>query len=131
MYASQALPLAGVPIPDDFITADDVSAGKPDPEPYLKGAAALGLDPSDCTSIFIGDPIGILIQYPAIHLGLVFEDAPAGLRSGKAAGSKVLAVLTTHSLESVKKTDPDFILKDFSECAFPLFNWAHVGLTRA
>lgn len=59
LYASQALPLAGVPIPDDFITADDVSAGKPDPEPYLKGAAALGLDPSECTLHFNGLSIRI------------------------------------------------------------------------
>lgn len=69
MYASQALPLAGVPIPDDFITADDVSAGKPDPEPYLKGAAALGLDPSECVCPFTGDPASaFLIQFYGIQL---------------------------------------------------------------
>jgi len=49
-YASQALPLAGVPIPKAFITADDVPAGKPDPAPYLKGANAIGIDPADCAS---------------------------------------------------------------------------------
>ena len=49
-YASQALPLAGVPIPKAFITADDVPAGKPDPAPYLKGADGIGIDPADCTS---------------------------------------------------------------------------------
>lgn len=47
-YASRALPLAGVHVPSTFVTADDVSIGKPDPAPYLKGAAGLGLSASDC-----------------------------------------------------------------------------------
>jgi len=95
-YASQALPLAGVPIPKAFITADDVPAGKPDPAPYLKGADAIGIDPADC---------------------LVFEDAPAGVISGKTAGCTVVAVLGTHSRESLEQANPDFILDDFSQIA--------------
>lgn len=43
------------------------------------------------------------------------EDAPAGIRSGKAAGAKVLAVLTSHSLESVKAAEPDWIVPDLSQ----------------
>lgn len=46
--------------------------------------------------------------------GLVFEDAPAGIRSGKAAGCKVLAVLTTHSRESCEAAGADIILNDFT-----------------
>lgn len=56
--------------------------GKPHPEPYLKGAAMLGKDPTSC---------------------LVIEDAPAGLRSGRAAGCKVLGVCTSHSREQVEE----------------------------
>ncbi|MEE8600388.1 HAD-IA family hydrolase [Euzebya tangerina] len=62
---------AGIPAPDSTITADDVTRGKPDPEPYLAGAAALGRDPARC---------------------LVLEDSRAGGASGAAAGARVLAV---------------------------------------
>lgn len=47
-------------------------------------------------------------------VGLVVEDAPAGIRSGKAAGAKVLAVLTSHSLEAVKAVEPDWIVPDLT-----------------
>lgn len=53
------------------VTADDVSIGKPSPEPYLIGAQRLGVDPTDC---------------------LVFEDSVAGCRAGLAAGARVIAV---------------------------------------
>ena len=53
------LRLAGIPAPNIMITADDVARGKPDPEPYLKGAELLGVNPAEC---------------------LVIEDAPAGIR---------------------------------------------------
>jgi glycerol-1-phosphatase len=46
--------------------------------------------------------------------GLVFEDAPSGITSGKAAGAKVLAVLTSHSRESVEATNPDYLVEDLS-----------------
>lgn len=61
-----------------LVTASDITRSKPDPEPYLKGAAALRLDPQFC---------------------VVIEDAPSGARSGKAAGARVLALRTT-SLDS-------------------------------
>lgn len=56
---------AGLEVPDVVVTAEDVSAGKPHPEPYLAGAARLGLAASTCA---------------------VFEDAPAGVRAAHAAG---------------------------------------------
>ena len=65
---------AGLPMPKLLVTSTDVLRGKPDPEPYLKGAEFLGLAAKDC---------------------LVVEDAPAGIRAGKAAGARVLAVRTT------------------------------------
>ena len=63
-----------MPIPRAMVTSSEVKIGKPDPEPYLKAAAKLGFAASDC---------------------IVVEDAPAGIRAGKAAGARVIAFLTT------------------------------------
>ena len=54
-----------------LVTADDVRAGKPDPEGYLLAARKLGADPRRC---------------------LVVEDAEAGVRAGRAAGATVAAL---------------------------------------
>jgi sugar-phosphatase len=74
----------GIPLPEHVVTADQVSKGKPDPEPYLMGARLLGLRPEDC---------------------LVIEDAASGAKAGHAAGCKVLATLFSHSLESLSAAD--------------------------
>nr|WP_321464097.1 HAD-IA family hydrolase [uncultured Cohaesibacter sp.] len=74
--ASARIKAAGIPKPAQLVTADDISHGKPHPEPYLKGASKLGIAPQDC---------------------LVFEDAPAGIASGIAAGSHVIGVAATSS----------------------------------
>jgi mannitol-1-/sugar-/sorbitol-6-phosphatase len=66
---------AGLPLPRHMITADDVVDGKPSPEPYMKGAALLGIAAEDC---------------------LVFEDTPAGITSARAAGMRVVAVGNTY-----------------------------------
>ncbi|HEY6797142.1 MAG TPA: HAD-IA family hydrolase [Kineosporiaceae bacterium] len=73
--ATSSMGKAGIPPPPVLITADDVRRGKPDPEPYLRAAAALGVGPADC---------------------LVVEDSPAGVRAGLDAGMPVLALATTH-----------------------------------
>lgn len=65
----------GVPVPDVLVTADDVKHGKPDPEPYLKGAQLLRVNPSECVAV---------------------EDAPAGIRSAHAAGMKVISLPSTY-----------------------------------
>ncbi|MEV5479377.1 MULTISPECIES: HAD-IA family hydrolase [Streptomyces] len=62
---------AGLPMPAVRITAESVSASKPDPEGFLKGAAELGFAPEDC---------------------LVFEDSEAGIEAGRAAGMRVIGV---------------------------------------
>src|ERR1700691_2873361 len=49
--ASTRLRLAGIPVPEVLITADDVANGKPHPEPYLKGAELLGVNPANCLVI--------------------------------------------------------------------------------
>lgn len=65
---------AGLPLPELLIGADNVSRGKPDPEGYRAAATGLGFDPRDT---------------------LVFEDAPAGIRAGLAAGARVIGLTTT------------------------------------
>jgi mannitol-1-/sugar-/sorbitol-6-phosphatase len=70
------LQAAGLPVPGRIISADMVERGKPDPEPYRRGAELLGFAAADC---------------------LVVEDAPSGVGAGKAAGCRVLGVLGTHS----------------------------------
>lgn len=73
--ASARLAFAGLPTPAVFVTSDDVQRGKPNPDPYLLAAARLGIPANRC---------------------LVFEDAPAGIEAGLAAGARVIAVASTH-----------------------------------
>jgi sugar-phosphatase len=75
------LKVAGLPVPPRIISGDMVERGKPDPEPYVRGAALLGFRPEEC---------------------VVVEDAPSGVGAGLAAGCRVLAVLGTHSAEELK-----------------------------
>jgi sugar-phosphatase len=82
--ATARLQLAGIPIPEIMITADDVIHGKPDPEPYLKGADGLGFDPKQC---------------------LVIEDAPAGIRAAHAREMKVIALTSTYVASALTEAD--------------------------
>ena len=82
--ATRRLAVAGLPQPEQMVPADEVSRGKPDPEPYLKGAKLIGFDPKGC---------------------LVFEDAPSGIKSAKAAGATVIGVPGTYSAEELKGAD--------------------------
>ena len=75
---------AGFALPHVLVTADDVLAGKPDPEGYLNAAHRLKVAPADA---------------------LVIEDAPAGIAAGKAAGMPVLAVTTTYPPEALAAAD--------------------------
>lgn len=70
------------------VTASDIQRGKPDPEPYQKGAAKLGLAPADC---------------------IVIEDAAAGVKSAKAAGARVIGVTTTTTAEQLHGAGADSI----------------------
>jgi mannitol-1-/sugar-/sorbitol-6-phosphatase len=78
--ARQRLGEAGIPMPHRLVTADDVEQGKPDPAPYLAGAALLGVPPEDC---------------------VVFEDAESGTLAGRAAGCTVIATTFSHEAESL------------------------------
>jgi mannitol-1-/sugar-/sorbitol-6-phosphatase len=85
--------IAGIAAPKRIITAEDIKTGKPDPEAYLKGAALLGFAPRDC---------------------VVIEDASAGIRAGKAAGARVIALQTTESNERLIEMGADWIVRDCS-----------------
>jgi sugar-phosphatase len=74
-----------------LVTATDIQRSKPDPEPYLSGAAALGLPPANC---------------------IVIEDAPSGVRSGKAAGCRVLAIRTTTHDPELLASGADWLVND-------------------
>jgi sugar-phosphatase len=89
--ATSRLRHAGLPQPAALITAEDVSTGKPDPEPYLKGAERLGVNPERC---------------------IVFEDAPAGIESAHHAGILAIALTTTYS--QAKLAQANAIVKNLS-----------------
>ncbi len=82
----------GIRVPARIVSADMVTRGKPDPEPYRKGAELLGLSPADC---------------------LVIEDSASGANAGHAAGCKVLATLYSHSLESLR--DADWVVRSLDD----------------
>jgi mannitol-1-/sugar-/sorbitol-6-phosphatase len=92
--ATARLAAAGVPIARVMVTAESISRGKPDPEAYLKGAAELGVAPADC---------------------LVVEDAPAGAAAARAAGMRLLGVVTTHTAEELEPAD--LIVPDLTHIA--------------
>jgi len=81
--AQARLRAAGLPIPAQIVTADDVTQGKPAPEPYLLGAQRLGVAPARC---------------------LVIEDAPAGIQAGRRAGMPVLSIASTHTPDELLAT---------------------------
>jgi len=84
---------------------------EPSPDPYLVGAKRAGVDVTKCMYPHL--PY-VVAAYSFI--GLVVEDAPAGIRAGRAAGAKVLGLLTSHSLESVQEEGPNWIVDDLSKC---------------
>jgi sugar-phosphatase len=92
--AEVRLRAAGIPIPESLITADDIQLGKPHPEPYQKAAARLGYPASEC---------------------VVVEDAPAGIRAGKAAGARVIAVPTTSNRPELEKAGADWVLRNCAD----------------
>jgi sugar-phosphatase len=82
----------GLVVPRVLVSADDVANGKPHPEPYLKGAAGLGITAGRC---------------------LVFEDSPAGIRAARAAGMRVIALRTTFPPEALQ--DAEAMIWDFAD----------------
>src|SRR5580704_16499180 len=85
---------AGLPLPKEMITSSDITQGKPHPEPYLKGASLLGFSAEDC---------------------VVCEDVPAGIRSGRSAGAKVIAFRTTAEELALREAGADWIVNNCSD----------------
>lgn len=80
-----------LPRPITLVTSDQVKNGKPAPDPYLKAADLLGFPAADC---------------------IVVEDAPAGVRSGKAAGARVIGVTTIASEAELRKNGGDWVVEN-------------------
>jgi sugar-phosphatase len=85
---------AGLPLPARMVTSTDIAHGKPHPEPYLKGAALLGFPAAQC---------------------VVVEDAPAGIRAGKSAAARVIALKTTAPPAALRDAAADWILNDCAD----------------
>jgi sugar-phosphatase len=100
--AEVRLRAAGIPIPESLITADDIQHGKPHPEPYQKAAARLGYPASEC---------------------VVVEDAPAGIRAGKAAGARVIAVPTTSNRRELESAGADWVVRNCADISAPSDGW--------
>jgi sugar-phosphatase len=97
--ATARLNYVGLPVPPTMITASEITRGKPDPEPYLKGAAALKMPPKEC---------------------VVIEDAPSGIRAGQTAGMRVIAVPSTYSREAV--AEADYVINRLSDLRLTVTN---------
>jgi mannitol-1-/sugar-/sorbitol-6-phosphatase len=78
--ARARLAAGGVPVPDRLVTANQVTHGKPHPEPFQAGAALLGFAPEEC---------------------VVFEDSSSGAKAGRAAGCIVVATTFSHTVETL------------------------------
>jgi len=73
--ALRRMTAAGIPEPEVMVTAEDVSAGKPDPAGYRLAANRLGVEVTKC---------------------LIFEDAAAGIKAAEAAGADLVIITETH-----------------------------------
>ena len=89
--AQARLRITGLPLPPVLVSSGDIQHGKPHPEPFLRAAEQLGVAPAEC---------------------VVFEDTPAGIESGRAAGMSVIALATTFSRSELAC---DVIITDFRD----------------
>lgn len=92
------LAASGIVLPERLVTAEDVERGKPDPEPYLRGAEHAGVPIAECT---------------------VFEDAPAGIAAGRAAGAGwIVGVGAGAHVPWSDGSLPDVVVPDLSAVRF-------------
>jgi sugar-phosphatase len=102
------LEAARLPVPERIISGEMVARGKPDPEPYRRGAELIGAAPKDC---------------------LVIEDAPSGVGAGVAAGCSVLGVLGTHSAEDLRAAGASGVVRTLEDVqAERMDNGLHVTM---
>jgi sugar-phosphatase len=88
------LKAADLPVPERIISGDMVERGKPDPEPYRRGAELIQSPPAEC---------------------IVVEDAPSGVDAGVAAGCRVLGVLGTHSDAELRAAGASWIVRSLED----------------
>jgi beta-phosphoglucomutase-like phosphatase (HAD superfamily) len=93
---AELMALGALSLLDVLITADDVERGKPDPQGYLAGCAAIGMSPAEV---------------------VVFEDAPAGILAAKSAGAFCVALTTTHRASELGHAD--IVVQDLDSVAWP------------
>ncbi len=91
---------------DVFVTADDVSTGKPDPEIFLQAAQKLGVDPDQC---------------------VVMEDASNGVEAARSGGMRCIALTTTRSADKLQGAD--LILEGYHQ--LDLLHWLAEQQTQA
>jgi mannitol-1-/sugar-/sorbitol-6-phosphatase len=89
--ASARMKAAGIPCPPKLVTAELITHGKPNPEPFLLGAHQLGIDIKEC---------------------IVFEDAPAGVEAGLSSGAKVIGILSHNPIDKLYPID---CIHDYSQ----------------
>jgi sugar-phosphatase len=85
------LAAGAIPVPKRLVTADQVTRGKPHPEPFLTGASLLGVPPAEC---------------------VVFEDSSSGAKAGRAAGCTVVATTFSHPAEFLDAAH--YLLRDLT-----------------
>lgn len=101
--ASKWLKLLTIEKPDCFITAEEVTKGKPDPMGYQSARENLG--------------------YDAPHKKVVvFEDAPAGIKAGQGAGAMIVGICSTYDPEKIKNTGADIVVSDLSSFEIEKYN---------
>lgn len=93
--------------PKHLVVAEDVEQGKPDPQCYQLGRSKLSKD------------VGFSAESTNL---LVIEDAPSGIKAGKAAGFKVLALQTTHTIQQLRDAGADWIVKDLRSVQLKSWN---------
>jgi beta-phosphoglucomutase len=81
------------------VTADDVRRRKPDPEVYLRAADGVGVEPGAC---------------------LVFEDAVMGVAAARAAGMRVIGVMTTYAESELVRAGAERAIPNFEGVTWPL-----------
>ena len=86
---------------DVVVTGNDITHGKPHPEPYLKTAEKIGYSPLQC---------------------LVIEDSTNGIRSAKAAGCRAVGIATSFSSDTLLAAGADVVVQSFAELGKILFD---------
>lgn len=95
--ARARLKQARLPVPRMLIAAEDVTRGKPSPDPYFAAADRFGFSPARC---------------------VVIEDSPAGIAAAKGAAMPVIGLATTHSREDLLSSGADLVITGLSELSF-------------